>query len=372
MREQAVEPTAGKFAFEAPGNGEYWFAVRTIDQKQNAIPDGPPEVGLRVIVDSEAPALDVRVEPLGRDRVSLTWDASDANLDPSTLKIEWRDEVNRDWQTVAVYSAASGQTSWSTRGTVEVRATIKDLAGNSVQATGDSRGSGSRLEAPSLPVGSPSNHPLRQPRRSDPDFSKPVAEAYEPQAPNFDEPPQTAMRSDEPQFDSLPVVRSQPPASYFRQQPRTGSLTASNAASRPPITDDRWGPPIGSSSQGQLAATAGVSIRSVRSRHFKIGYQLDDVGPSGVANVDLYISEDGGQKWYHYGADPDRSSPFEVTVPADGIYGFAIRVRNGVGVAADPPQRVMLLKSGSPSISRHRWPSFCRSGRDRVPTITRC
>lgn len=333
-REQSVEPTAGKFSFEAPGNGEYWFAVRTLDKNQNIFPEGPPEVGLRVVVDSETPQLDLRLESLGRERVSLSWDASDPNLDASSLKIEYRDEANREWQTAGIYAAASGQTSWTTRGVVEVRGTIKDLAGNSVQASATSQG-GSRLEAPMLPAAS---SPSRQPRRAEPDFSKPVADASEFPAPQFDEPPQTAMRTEEPQFESLPVVRSQAPSSYFRQQHRVGAMTNSNSASRPAIAEDRWGPPIGQGSAGLSAQAAGVSIRSVRSRQLKIGYQLDDIGPSGVATVDLYITEDGGRKWFHYGNDADRQSPFEVTVPADGTYGFCIRVQNGLGVVADPPQ----------------------------------
>jgi hypothetical protein len=343
-REQTVEPTTGKFSFEAPASGEYWFAVRTLDANRNAFPEGPPEVGLRVIVDAEPPLLDLQLEPLGRERVSLSWDAVDPNLDPQSLKIEWRDEQNREWQTVSILPAASGQTSWTTRGQVEVRGSIKDLAGNTVQSTADTRG-GSRLSAPALPAAAPS----RPARRSEPDFSKPVADASDQLPPAFDSPPQTALRTEEsgpafpaapqiePQFDSLPQVRSQPPASYYRQQHRSGTLTNSGA-NRPPITEDRWGPPIGQGTAGLSSQTAGVAVRSVRSRNFKIGYQLDDVGPSGVANVDLYITEDGGRKWYHYGSDPDRQSPLEVTVPADGMYGFCIRVQNGVGVVADPPQ----------------------------------
>jgi hypothetical protein len=76
----------------------------------------------------------------------------------------------------------------------------------------------------------------------------------------------------------------------------------------------------------------------VNAEHFQIGYTVDDVGPSGVSSVELYITQDDGQKWYKYGDDPDRVSPFQVKVPTDGIYGFALRVRSGVGLVADPPQ----------------------------------
>ena len=68
------------------------------------------------------------------------------------------------------------------------------------------------------------------------------------------------------------------------------------------------------------------------------GYELQDVGPSGVGGVDIYISEDGGMKWFHYGVDADRTSPLDIVVPRDGNFGFAIRVRNGLGIVADPPQ----------------------------------
>jgi len=50
------------------------------------------------------------------------------------------------------------------------------------------------------------------------------------------------------------------------------------------------------------------------------------------------VTQDNGTKWRKYGNDLDRKSPFQVEVPKDGVYGFALRVRSGVGLAADPPQ----------------------------------
>jgi hypothetical protein len=85
-------------------------------------------------------------------------------------------------------------------------------------------------------------------------------------------------------------------------------------------------------------SASGHKHHNVNSTVFRIAYDLDDVGPSGVSRVDLYISEDGGRKWFHYGADPDRLSPIEVTVPRDGEFGFAFRVTNGLGRASPPPQ----------------------------------
>jgi hypothetical protein len=75
----------------------------------------------------------------------------------------------------------------------------------------------------------------------------------------------------------------------------------------------------------------------VKSRRFPLGYKVDDVGPSGVGGVDLFITQDQGRKWWRYGEDPDRVSPIDVEVPQDGEYGFAIRARSGVGLTLDPP-----------------------------------
>ncbi len=58
----------------------------------------------------------------------------------------------------------------------------------------------------------------------------------------------------------------------------------------------------------------------------------------GTKNVELYLTENGGEKWFHYGTDQDASSPMEVEVPGDGTYGFTIRVRNDMGLAEIPPQ----------------------------------
>jgi hypothetical protein len=78
--------------------------------------------------------------------------------------------------------------------------------------------------------------------------------------------------------------------------------------------------------------------RVVDSRKFQIGYNLEGVGPSGVSSVDLYITDDNGATWYHYGTDDDNVSPIFVEVPSEGTYGFALGVRSGAGLTSDPPQ----------------------------------
>jgi hypothetical protein len=78
--------------------------------------------------------------------------------------------------------------------------------------------------------------------------------------------------------------------------------------------------------------------RVVSSLKFHIGYKLQDVGPSGVGTVELFITQDNGATWYRYGADDDNQSPIQVEVPREGTYGFALGVRSGAGLASEPPQ----------------------------------
>ncbi|MCH7688817.1 MAG: hypothetical protein IH899_19400 [Planctomycetes bacterium] len=76
----------------------------------------------------------------------------------------------------------------------------------------------------------------------------------------------------------------------------------------------------------------------MNSRRFQIGYRIDDVGASGISRVELFITQSDGKKWYKYGEDADRTSPFEVEVPSDGRYGFMLRAHSGLGLASLPPQ----------------------------------
>ena len=53
------DPDAGAFFFRAPKDGEYWFAVRTLDTKTRLIPSDEKDVepNMRVIVDTTVPAM---------------------------------------------------------------------------------------------------------------------------------------------------------------------------------------------------------------------------------------------------------------------------------------------------------------------------
>ncbi len=331
---QTVAPDAGRFKFKAPNDGEYWFAVRTLDGTNQLHPDGNvSEPELIVIVDRSAPEFKLALQPAEAGKVQLSWNASDTNLDPSKLSLEFS-QAGGQWQPVSVRSQPSGQTSWSvpTGGQVSVRGSIADRAGNEVtdqtsvaiQASGVANGrpaaseytqpvagtSNSLADTNSFPFGPSIGVPMPpSPAPANESFSAPGASRGTASAPTYPTP-----------FPSEAKV-----ANSFQQ------ATISSSGGQGKINNADWGlnrNRVGSSGR----------FKAVKSHRFEINYRIDDVGPSGVSSVELFITQNNGQKWFKYGDDADKQSPFVVEVPEDGIYGFAIRVRSGAGLADEPPQ----------------------------------
>jgi hypothetical protein len=81
-----------------------------------------------------------------------------------------------------------------------------------------------------------------------------------------------------------------------------------------------------------------ITPKLVNSRTFVLEYELEDVGPWGVAKVELWGTRDGGRTWRNYATDDDHASPMHVTVGEAGLYGFRIVVSAGGGVGGFPPQ----------------------------------
>lgn len=83
---------------------------------------------------------------------------------------------------------------------------------------------------------------------------------------------------------------------------------------------------------------AGERPRMVNSRSFDLDYDIDGIGPSGIAKVQLWGTRDGGRTWASYGVDNDNRSPIHATVEGEGLYGFRIVVQSGNGLGGRPPQ----------------------------------
>ena len=345
---QSVAPNAGRFDHQAPHDGEFWFSVRTVDARGKLHPaQATMTAGLKVAVDTTEPLFNLAFEQDGPGRALLHWSVSDLNLDHSKLEIEYIRATDTRWQRVDVASQPTGQKTISIPqgGRVAVRGSAVDQASNVARAQAQVQIAPARDAAPSPNV---------------PDFSQPVATdtlgrgmslsgqfpspapaagptspwnpfARTPSAPRSTasgRTPKTASH-ETPRFRDLPlaVVSPQP-------QPAQQSLISDTPAGRPKIARGRYV----SRSNGLDPIAPTGRYRAVNAHKFHIAYKLDEVGPSGVSVVEMFITQDEGKRWWKYGTDTDRQSPFEIQVPADGVYGFSLRVRSGAGISEAPPQ----------------------------------
>ncbi len=293
-----AKPQDRLFRYNAADNGDYWFAVRMMNAKNQPVQPGAPQVGLKVTVDDVPPLLEIKVRELSPGRVELTWQAEDEALNLDTLEIQYREGENGEWKPVSLKRQAVGRMDLtvSAAGTVFVEGHVTDQAKNEVTVEDQA---------------SVSSETKTQTRETEPDFSKPVA--INPGPPSSDPPALSVPRII---TDSSLTAR---PVPQTISQSMTSSLPVpASPAPRPSMS------PLGA--------------KIVRANVFNIGYSLDQVGPSGVGGVDLFITEDNGRTWFSYGSDPDRRSPFTVRVEHSGQFGFAIRARSGIGLSEDPPK----------------------------------
>lgn len=367
-----AEPRADHFDYLAAADGEYWFAVRTLDAFNRLHPQGNNiEPGLKVVVDATPPVLELLLTELEPGKVELRWTAADDHLEATKLRLEYRQPDTPEWQQVGVVPQASGQTTWTvpTGGHVAVRGSITDSAGNTVNAerelnvhpalrspqdksnaeyrapvaaTPKQPGTAQTANesprdlfsgsGPTEPIGksdqefftdSPEGGPRIQPKAKD----ELVSDTRTPQSP-IEPPPPQSQTAATPSQQAPPFQDS----AASQQSPFLPAPPANAEAAR-----EDFSPAAGPTARPKEEAPAPRTI-IVNNRDFKIGYRVDDVGPSGVGKVELFITQDGGQKWYRYGTDPDNQSPFPVSVPDDGIYGFELRVKNGAGIGDDPPR----------------------------------
>lgn len=338
---QSVTPTAGKFEFRAPSDGEYWFSVQTLDAQKNLHPGGTMAPGLIVIVDSQEPRLDITLQEREPGKVELAWNATDSNLAPETMKLEFTQSGQNDWQPVGATPTATGRTSWSlpAGGYVSVKGQVQDRAGNvgrsqyqiSIRGGATNPGLNSPMPAVAVPPAGP------------------VAGLSSPGS-LFGPTPQLPVDPPRPMgADAWGLPTASNSSSWGSPSPKTtgfpsGAPQFGNAVQTNPGSSGMpftVGFPSGSPSEqgayfSQVSERGGQ--RAVNSRRFQLNYRVDDVGPSGVGMVELYITQNNGQKWFRYGVDEDRRSPFEIEVPGDGLYGFIIRVVSGAGQADPPPQ----------------------------------
>lgn len=445
-----AKPTDGKFTYQAPRDGEFWFLVRTLNRAGRLVPEKPPAPELRVLVDTMPPAIELQVAAGTSGELVCTWKLSDPNLQPETLALSYQGvDAAAGWKTIdASTSQAGPDGSYAGRATFTptgmsppyfVRAEVSDAAGNRAAAqqqftrpgevtqrptslpstsadtsTVDERAtrplsqssSSAQVAPPASPgspmgrswpsVATPLPQPVVPPREA---IGAPRAdgsvEGYVGGPPNMPRsfpgrvgatpgeslPPGSSATSPytststpqrEPSLsggargpEQLPIGEPEQLPTPDAQGPISSAGTGGDPSRRvttsprsdlpgsssTPPSSDAAGPsfggglptptspaPIPTPEAFEVAKPAGVQPRMVNSRRFELDYDVEAVGPAGVAKVELWQTDDEGKNWQMAGVDPDSVSPYIVDVTHEGIYGFRMVIETTTGLRSAQPQ----------------------------------
>jgi len=296
-----TSPDKPFFNFTAKSDGDFWFAVRTVDTQGRLFPadDADIEPNMKVTIDTKKP--DIIIEPRARrgNIASIAWDVTDDNLALDTLAFDYQTEGSPEWTSIPIAKQARiGVESWDagTSAPVKIRGVVSDQAKNRQMVTIN------------LPGGGPPE-----------DLSAVPADQGDSNTP----PPIGTFASNE--GNRSPATLPNPKRSTNENSGGYDPF-ASNAPSRPSTNDPA----------AALAESATPPI-PVASPKFSLQYAVDDAGPNGPAVVELFVTNDGGRTWTSRGEDPDRTSPFVVDLGGEGRYGLKLVAKSAANQGDRPP-----------------------------------
>lgn len=353
---QRQEPGVGRFHFRAGHDGEFWFAVRTLN-RSGQISAEPTRPELMVIVDTEMPQLQLDAEVGQSGEIRTRWSASDQRLAHDTFRLEYRTGPGEPWRAVAIEPTDPdrpdeyrGTVSWWPEprpNELEIRTELRDQAGNvavvkrtltipPIAATDQLASSANTSQTTRLPAdtspeptgiadSSPENP--REDTDTAPSFSGWIPARVDSRDSN------SAQR-----LPSLePSTGTVPPADTAAQLARVG-------------LDNMPG-------ESQAAAANPILARYSPSPKFRLEYDINqELRPQQIARMELWWTEDGGQTWKRYGQDDDTQSPILIQVEREGNYGFRLVPhthdgRHGrIPQAGDLPDMAVVVDSTRPTV----------------------
>jgi hypothetical protein len=367
--QQKVSPDSPHFEFSAPADGLYSFCVCLIDRQGKQEPPDPyhAPVTLTVFVDTIRPEFRAFTADRQGEEVVVKWDVREEHPNLTTLKLEYRtpETPGTLWSSVPVPNPAlSGLTSFrpGSQGPVVVRMQMEDTARNPATAQVEiaglpgaatngaaATGIGTAVAPPLPPPGGGAVGTLPAPPRppaADNGWSP--AGNVTPVARSLNPPPAPLERFDPP--PPPPNVQpTQPAGTVTGGSP--GNMVLARAGANP--VGEVQPTPAAPPAAARPAQSTLPALQYVNNRQVTLEYDVTKFGPSGVSNVDVYVTRDDGRSWQPWGAVQNVSLPapndlkgpaaalrrsLTVDLPAEGVYGFYLVVKSGVGLGKPPPQ----------------------------------
>lgn len=346
-------PVDRQFQFRAPRDGDYWFASRTLMANDPPKPVGKLQPEIAVRIDTTPPKVEFAATAQQDGTVLVNWKSSDENFALGSIRIEYQSNLGQPWLPVSAPDAARPPVQGVQEGravfvpetnlrAVDVRFEVRDQAGNRETQTrrvflpkGATRSPAGEIA--STPQGPPADpyairaqstarQPIAWPGDNRLADNRAGTTPSDTPAGSATIPSTTSQLNNQsnPQANTLNDQRFKPVTGTVR--PPVSQQAASQQAQVGDANGDRRGPP------------AGETPHVTNSKKFNLDYDLDSVGPSGVKEVELWATRDGGTSWMKWGLDEDKKSPFAVEVEEEGLYGFRMVVVGGTGLASNRPR----------------------------------
>lgn len=384
-----VPPQAAQFAVRVPSDGEYWFLVRTLDRGGRLRPDRPTAPELRVIVDTTPPLMKLNASRGPDFALLIDYLVSDANIDFSSLKLQYRTSDNSPWTDAIVNKNQSVQNGVvngrltlpevSPKDAVQLRAEIRDLAGNPAVSSSyvpgdalwaskqrrravDSQGNAASSSLPELAsVSRRSSAKGAELANWPPDGGRTSAyeslRSEEIPVPSGVEEAIAANTMPPPEAIPTPGVAAReaiPQGPYF--SPVSDAMDESNengiyveAVEEPswenlpddntlPVVTDNLDDDVVLRKPHSPAAFGERNVLMFNTLSFAVDYEIEGALGGEIASVELWGTQDGGKSWQKFGTDADGKSPFVANVRGEGLYGFQIVVHSTSGLSGRPPQ----------------------------------
>lgn len=381
-QKQASATSEGKhFDFRAASEGVYLFSVRIVDSDgvsfQN---DAPP---MRVEVDTTKPRAALRADIDAQGQLVVDLRMRDANVDIDTATLRLRSDRQEEWMQFSVGDFSLVDGLYESQLVVELQPcrevalvfSVTDRAGNRVQepltykmprtanssndmtlaSTRNEGSQGSRFTAST--DSAPSNSRLRTMRG---------ATAWEP-SPEPSPKPETQPQNSQSVGDRVEPARRQGPGHLAageleltldapaEELPLPPGLSTEPLPSLPAIPVQEYGALLTEVSESPgIEHPASIDQQAdterplnpsnlggafqCNSRTFSLDYSVDSLGGTALAEVELWGTDDGGRSWEQWGKDPDRESPFDVKVGADGLFGYRMVIVGRNGLISNRPK----------------------------------
>lgn len=328
------------FTFNAQADGVFWFNMVIVHKDGRREPTDLYKVApaLKMLFDTKKPIVAVTSAQRAGDDVTVAWKVTEKNPDWSKFKLEY--SLNgAAWVPVPTRPEADGSAQFKVAGggALAVRIGLTDLAGQTGEATSPVAGTAvaAKPDAPIIAAGGPGDGPPTGPAPTGalpplPPPLPPVERARDLRAPGD---PRGADTPAAPVgFPPAPGTAGAPP------------IIPDSFVSPPAVpTTARVPDPVGVSPPAPASYLPAPQVINVTS--FKMAYEVEDRGASGVGKAEIYVTRDEGRTWRQWQVVEKPESPLVVNLakgPAgeglEGVYGFKVVLQSGAGLSREAPK----------------------------------